>query len=149
MARIDAIQALCARKGLMLIEDACQSVGASFQGKPLGAFGHMGCFSFDPVKTITCGEGGAVVTDDRKRYDLAHAYADHGHDHIGSDRGAESHPILGYNYRISELNAAVGLAQLRKLDAIVATQRSNKSAIKTAMGQFPQIRFRDLPDEGR
>ncbi len=147
MARIDAIQTLCASRNLVLIEDACQSVGASFMGKPLGAFGHMGCFSFDPVKTITCGEGGAIVTDDQKRYDLAHAYADHGHDHIGNDRGAEKHPILGYNHRISELNAAVGLAQLRKLDAIVSTQRRNKSAIKAAMGQFPQIRFRHLPDE--
>ena len=147
MARIDEIRALCDRKGLVLIEDACQSIGASFNGKALGSFGHMGCFSFDPVKTITCGEGGAVVTDERSLYDKAHAYADHGHDHIGDDRGAEDHPVLGYNYRISELNAAVGLAQLRKLDAILSTQRHNKSAIKTAMGRFPQIGFRHLPDE--
>jgi 8-amino-3,8-dideoxy-alpha-D-manno-octulosonate transaminase len=147
MARIDTIKNLCDRKNLVLIEDACQSVGATFNGKPLGAFGQMGCFSFDPVKTITCGEGGAVVTDDPKLYELAHAVADHGHDHIGDDRGAEGHPVLGYNYRISELNAAVGLAQLRKLDHILAIQRANKSTIKAAMGQFPQISFRDLPDE--
>lgn len=111
-ARIDEIAAFCSHKGLILIEDTCQSVGASFQGKALGTFGRMGCFSFDPVKTITCGEGGAVVTDDAHLYALAHAYADHGHDHIGNDRGAENHPIIGFNYRISELNAAVGLAQL-------------------------------------
>lgn len=147
MARIDEIKALCDRKGLILIEDACQSVGASFRGKALGTFGHMGCFSFDPVKTITCGEGGAVVTDDAQRYATAHQYADHGHDHIGSDRGAEQHPIVGYNYRISELNAAVGVAQLRKLDQILATQRAHKSAIKGALAKFPQISFRCLPDE--
>ena len=146
MARIDAIKALCDQKGLTLIEDTCQSVGASFQGKALGTFGRMGCFSFDAVKTITCGEGGAVVTDDPRCYELAHAFADHGHDHIGADRGAESHPILGYNFRISELNAAVGLAQFSKLDAILETQRKNKAAIKTAMAAYPQVGFRDLPD---
>jgi 8-amino-3,8-dideoxy-alpha-D-manno-octulosonate transaminase len=146
MARIDEIKALCDRHGLMLIEDSCQSIGASYQGKALGSFGHMGCFSFDPVKTITCGEGGAVVTDDTRRYDLAHAFADHGHDHIGTDRGAEGHPIIGYNYRISELNAAVGVAQLRKLDAILTTQRENKAALKSAMSEFKSIRFRHLPD---
>lgn len=147
MARIDEIKALCDRKGLILIEDACQSVGASFKGKALGTFGHMGCYSFDPVKTITCGEGGAVVTDDPQRYAAAHQFADHGHDHIGNDRGAEQHPIIGSNYRISELNAAVGLAQLRKLDRIVAIQRTNKAVLKKALGKMPQISFRCLPDE--
>lgn len=147
MARIDEIQSLCDRKGLVLIEDSCQSVGASYQGRALGTFGHMGCYSFDPVKTITCGEGGAVVTDDAQRYNLAHAFADHGHDHIGNDRGAEGHPIIGYNYRISELNAAVGLAQLRKLDTILQTQRAHKAALRTAMAGFSHIRFRHLPDE--
>jgi 8-amino-3,8-dideoxy-alpha-D-manno-octulosonate transaminase len=146
MARIDDIQDLCRRKGLVLIEDTCQSIGATFGGRSLGTFGQMGCFSFDPVKTITCGEGGAVITDDPERYEVAHAFGDHGHDHMGSDRGAEGHPILGYNYRISELNAAVGLAQLRKLDTILATQRAHKAALKEAMTAFPQIGFRHLPD---
>lgn len=147
MARIDEIKSLCDKNGLILIEDSCQSVGAAFKGKALGTFGRMGCFSFDPVKTITCGEGGAVVTDDLECYNLAHAYADHGHDHIGSDRGAEDHPIIGYNYRISELNAAVGLAQLRKLDAIIETQRKHKTALKDAMRSFSKVSFRCIPDE--
>lgn len=147
MAQIDALQSLCDQKGLVLIEDACQSVGASFQGQPLGTFGRMGCFSFDPVKTITCGEGGAVVTNDTPLYELSHAFADHGHDHIGNDRGAEDHPILGYNYRISELNAAVGLAQLRKLDDILNKQRTHKKALKDAMAGLPGVEFRRLPDE--
>jgi 8-amino-3,8-dideoxy-alpha-D-manno-octulosonate transaminase len=147
MARIDDIKAVCEQNNLVLVEDACQSIGASFKGQPLGTFGKMGCFSFDPVKTITCGEGGAVITNDRALYELAHAYADHGHDHIGDDRGAESHPVLGYNYRISELNAAVGVAQLRKLDTMMAIQRKHKAAIKSVMQQqFPQISFRHLPD---
>ena len=146
MARIDEIAALCERKGLILLEDACQSLGASYKGKALGSFGKAGCFSFDPVKTITCGEGGAVVTDDKKVYTAADAFADHGHDHIGNDRGAEDHLIIGNNFRISELNAAVGLAQLRKLDRILDVQRRNKAAIKTAMTGLPGINFRELPD---
>jgi 8-amino-3,8-dideoxy-alpha-D-manno-octulosonate transaminase len=148
MARIDEIKTICDRKGLLLLEDACQSVGAAYKGKALGSFGKAGCFSFDPVKTITCGEGGAVITDDKAVYTAAHAFADHGHDHIGNDRGAEAHLIIGANHRISELNAAVGLAQLRKLDRILETQRRNKAAIKAAMAGLPRIAFRQLPDTG-
>lgn len=147
MARIDEIQDLCRRKGLVLIEDACQALGGSYNEKALGTFGSMGCFSFDYVKTITCGEGGGVVTDDKELYVKADAYADHGHDHIGTDRGLEGHPILGANYRISELNAAVGVAQLRKLDRILEIQRANKGMIKDALKELPGVRFRSLPDE--
>ncbi|MEA3278042.1 MAG: DegT/DnrJ/EryC1/StrS family aminotransferase, partial [Pseudomonadota bacterium] len=123
-----------------------QAVGASLGGKALGTFGRLGCFSFDPVKTITCGEGGAVVTDDEGLYELSHQYADHGHDHIGSDRGLEDHPVLGTNYRISELHAAVGLAQLRKLDTIIATQRENKRVLRETFAASPEVSFRRLPD---
>jgi 8-amino-3,8-dideoxy-alpha-D-manno-octulosonate transaminase len=147
MARIDELKTICDEKKLVLIEDACQSLGASFEGKYAGTFGHAGCFSFDPVKTVTCGEGGAVITSDPKIYFQAQAYADHGHDHIGPDRGLESHPFLGMNYRISEMNAAVGLAQLRKLNAILATQRAHKQILKQALGQYPHVTFRVIPDE--
>lgn len=147
MARIDEIKTFCDQKGLILLEDACQSLGASFQGKALGTFGLAGCFSFDSVKTITCGEGGGIITDSRKVYDLCHQFSDHGHDHLGGpDRGADGHPIIGTNYRISELNAAVGVAQLKKLDYILDTQRKNKNAIKDAMTDLPEVTFRYLPD---
>ncbi|MGD9972257.1 MAG: DegT/DnrJ/EryC1/StrS family aminotransferase [Desulfatirhabdiaceae bacterium] len=147
MARIDQIKQVCDQHGLILIEDACQSLGASFQGKSLGTFGLAGCFSFDPVKTVTCGEGGAVITHDSTVYQNAHQYADHGHDHIGNDRGQENHPILGTNYRISELNAAVGLAQLRKLDDMLTVQRNHKQALKNCLRRFQPVQFRDIPDE--
>ncbi len=107
----------------------------------------MGCFSFDAVKTVTCGEGGGIVTDDKGLYIKADAYADHGHDHVGDDRGLEDHAILGLNFRISELNAAVGLAQLRKLDFMLEKQRSHKKMIKAAMSEIPGITFRKIPDE--
>ena len=116
MADLDALKALADTHGLLLIEDACQAIGGSYRGRPLGSIGHIGCFSFDFVKTVTCGEGGGLITDDPEIYEKAQAYSDHGHDHLGADRGAEKHPFLGYNYRISELHAAVGLAQLGRLD---------------------------------
>lgn len=105
MARIEELVNLCQEKGLVLIEDACQAFGATFKGKALGTFGQAGCFSFDPVKTITCGEGGALVTNDQDICLKADKCADHGHDHIGQDRGLEGHGILGINFRISELTA--------------------------------------------
>lgn len=146
MARIEELATLCEELDLVLIEDTAQALGATFRGRALGTFGHMGCFSFDPVKTVTCGEGGAVVTDDEDLYRRADQYADHGHDHLGSDRGLEGHPILGTNYRISELNAAVGVAQLRKLDRMLATQRRNKARLREAFSTWPGIAFRSVPD---
>jgi 8-amino-3,8-dideoxy-alpha-D-manno-octulosonate transaminase len=147
MARVEDLAAICREHDLVLIEDAAQALGGSYRGKALGTFGTAGCFSFDYVKTITCGEGGAVITDDADVYEVIQAYTDHGHDHVGSDRGAEGHPHLGTNYRLSELNAAVGVAQLRKLDQILEIQRANKRYLKDGLAGLNRVSFRDLPDE--
>ena len=146
MARIDRLVELCRRRGVMLIEDTAQALGATFQGRPLGTFGRMGCFSFDAVKTVTCGEGGAIATRERELFERADQYADHGHDHGGANRGLDGHPILGTNYRISELHAAVGLAQLRKLDSILATQRRNKATLEPFLSRCKDIMLREIPD---
>src|SRR5210317_476176 len=130
MGNMDALQAICSKHKLLLIEDACQAIGGKYGGKPLGSIGDLGCFSFDFVKTMTCGEGGAVVTNNRVFALNADHFSDHGHNHVGNDRGAESHPFLGYNFRISELHAAVGLAQLRRLDEFVEIQKKNYSIIR-------------------
>ncbi|BBP42422.1 DegT/DnrJ/EryC1/StrS family aminotransferase [Thiosulfativibrio zosterae] len=144
---MDAVRAVCKKHNLVLLEDACQATGATYKGEYLGTLGQVGTFSFDSVKTISCGEGGAVLTNDTNIYNNAHQYSDHGHDHIGSDRGAETHPIMGSNYRISEMNAAVGVAQWKKLDRILEIQRRNKKALKDFLKQFSEIKFRDIPDE--
>lgn len=146
MARIDALVELCRAHRLLLIEDVAQAAGASFRGKPLGTFGKIGCFSFDYVKTVTCGEGGAIITDDAQIYNLAQAFTDHGHDHLGADRGADNHPHIGTNYRLSELNAAVGVAQLAKLDRILETQRAHKAQLKDGLADIRRLQFRELPD---
>jgi len=148
MADLGALQQICSNHDILLIEDACQAIGGSYDGKPLGSIGDMGCFSFDYVKTVTCGEGGAIITDNADYYEKAHKYTDHGHDHIGSDRGAESHPFLGYNFRISEMNAAVGLAQIRRLDDFIAIQERNYKQLRDAMTGIDGIGFRRIPEGG-
>lgn len=146
MARIDTLVELCRSHKLILIEDAAQAAGASFRGKSLGTFGKIGCFSFDYVKTVTCGEGGAIITDDQQVYNVAQAFTDHGHDHAGADRGADTHPHLGTNFRLSELNAAVGVAQLAKLDHILDVQRTHKALLKSGLAGLRRLQFRELPD---
>jgi len=148
MANMDALKAICNRHNLVLIEDACQAIGGSYNGQPLGSIGDLGCFSFDFVKTITCGEGGAVITNNAEYYLNADHYSDHGHDHIGNDRGAELHPFLGHNFRISELHAAVGLAQVKRLQEFLELQKKNFSVIKNALSQLPEVTFRTVPEGG-
>src|SRR5450755_2004414 len=146
MAEMDAIQEICKDHRLLLLEDACQSIGATYKGKYLGTIGDAGTLSFDFVKTITCAEGGAVLTNDKKTYTNCDGYTDHGHDHIGNDRGAELHPFIGYNYRISELHAAVGLAQFRKLDTFLAIQKKNHQYLQHELAKIPELKFRTIPD---
>ena len=148
MANLRALKTICDKHGLLLLEDACQAIGGSYEGKPLGSYGDLGCFSFDYVKTITCGEGGALITNNGKYYKNADHYSDHGHDHLGKDRGAESHSFLGYNYRISELNAAVGLAQFRRLDDFLAIQERNYSILRSALEPIDGLNFRKVPEGG-
>jgi 8-amino-3,8-dideoxy-alpha-D-manno-octulosonate transaminase len=148
MANMDALSQICDKHNLIFVEDACQAIGGTYKGKPLGSIADIGCFSFDFVKTITCGEGGAVVTNNKDYYINADHYSDHGHDHIGNDRGAETHPFLGYNFRISELHAAVGLAQVRRLPEFIAIQKKNYTIIRDALSQIPEVTFRKVPDGG-
>ncbi|MFD0835972.1 DegT/DnrJ/EryC1/StrS family aminotransferase [Mariniflexile aquimaris] len=148
MGDMDALQAICKAHHLLLIEDACQAIGGEYKGKPLGSIGDLGCFSFDFVKTITCGEGGAVITNNKDYYINSDHYSDHGHDHVGNDRGAETHPFLGYNYRISELHAAVGLAQIQRLPEILAIQKNNFNIIKEVLSEIPEVTFRKVPEGG-
>lgn len=146
MANMDALLGICKKHQLLLLEDACQSIGATYHGKHVGTIGDAGTFSFDFVKTITCGEGGAVLTNHDTVYKNCDGFTDHGHDHIGNDRGAETHPFLGYNFRISELHAAVGLAQIKRLQDFLNIQRKNHAALKTILEEIPGIRFRSIPD---
>ena len=147
MADMDALSNICEQNDLILLEDACQSIGGTYKGKMLGTIGHAGTFSFDFVKTITCGEGGVVMTNSKDIYTKCDGYTDHGHDHLGgADRGADLHPFVGYNFRISELHAAVGLAQIKKLHNFLEIQRKNQTQLKAILSQIPEVTFRQVPD---
>ena len=146
MADMDALVAICKEHNLILLEDACQSIGGTYKGKQLGTIGDAGTFSFDFVKTMTCGEGGVIMTNREDVYTKSDGYTDHGHDHKGADRGADLHPFIGYNFRISELHAAVGLAQIKRLDEFLTIQKKNHTQLKNILSQLPEVSFRRIPD---
>lgn len=148
MADMDALVSICKEHNLILLEDACQSIGATYKGKKVGTIGDAGTFSFDFVKTITCGEGGVIMSNREDVYVACDGFSDHGHDHKGGmDRGADLHPFIGYNYRISELHAAVGLAQIKKLGEFLSIQRNNNKMLREILASIPEISFRKVPDE--
>ena len=148
MGHMSELKTICKSHNLRFIEDACQAIGGSYNGMHLGSIADLGCFSFDFVKTMTCGEGGAVITNNDEYEAYLDHFTDHGHDHEGQDRGAEKHPFLGYNFRLSELNAAVGLAQIRRLKEFIAIQKKHYSILREALAQIPEVEFRKVPDGG-
>ncbi|OGQ95398.1 MAG: aminotransferase [Deltaproteobacteria bacterium RIFOXYD12_FULL_57_12] len=148
-ARIDEIKAIADRRNIPVLEDTAQAAGATFMGRHLGTFGKCGTFSFDAVKTMTTGEGGMIITDDENFWRHMSEYQDHGHDHVANPggRGGEGRSFIGFNYRMMEIQGAIGLAQLAKLNEIVASQKKNKAAMKAAVQQLPGVSFRTLVDE--
>ncbi|MCQ4334919.1 DegT/DnrJ/EryC1/StrS family aminotransferase [Natronomonas sp. F2-12] len=108
-AEMDEIRAFADEHDLAVIEDAAQAHGASYKGEPVGSIGDVGCFSFYATKNITTGEGGIVTTDDEEIADRIRLLRSHGME------GRDEHVALGYNYRMSDLNAAIGTAQVDRL----------------------------------
>ena len=146
VADMDGIMKVVKENNLILVEDAGQAFGASYKGTSVGLFGKAGSFSFDFFKIATAGEGGAFITNDEETYKLADAYSDHGHNHVGNNRGMEQHPVLGFNYRISELHAAVGLAQTRKVPQIREANRKHKKMLMDILSKTEGISFARLGD---
>ena len=146
MADMDGIMQIVKEKNLVLVEDAGQAYGASYKGTKVGLFGKTSCYSFDFFKIATAGEGGVLVTNDEQAYKHADSYSDHGHDHIGNNRGMEQHPIIGFNYRISELHAAVGLAQARRVPEVIRLNQKNKTLFASLLADIPGVSFSKLSD---
>ena len=115
-AELAELQAIAGEHGLALIEDACEALGAEYRGRPIGYLGHPTVFAFYPNKQITTGEGGAVAVSSEDEWALLKSLSNQGR----SDSGEWlTHSHLGYNYRLGDVSAAVGLAQLERLDAIL------------------------------
>jgi perosamine synthetase len=116
---IERIVEICRRAGVPLVEDAAHAHGSSYRGRLAGSFGLAAAFSFYPTKVVTSGEGGMLVTDDEGIYREALIYRDQGKERFDSNR----HVRLGYNWRMSEVHAVIGLAQVRRLHEFVAHRR--------------------------
>jgi len=149
-AQMDAIMDIADRKGIPVIEDVAQAGGGSFGGRRLGSIGTIGCFSFDYYKVIVSGEGGFVTTDDEWLYTRAQSWHDCAAcwrpDRFARER-KEGELFCGENYRMSELEGAVALAQIRKADRMIAGYRRAKKLIKEAIENFSGMSFRRLTDE--
>jgi perosamine synthetase len=117
---LDPLKAVCERHGLALIEDACEALGARYKGRLLGADGHPAVFAFYPNKQITTGEGGAVTTASAEQHELLLSLRNQGRLETSSWL---QHGRLGYNYRLDDISAALGIGQLEKLDRILAGRR--------------------------
>ena len=123
---IDAILEICEDSNLILIEDSAQAHGAEYKGKKVGSFG-IGCFSFYATKNMTTGEGGMITTNDDKIAELCRYIRNHG------ENGKYNHTTLGYNYRMTNIQAAIGLAQLKKLDKMNEKRRNNAKYLNQRM----------------
>lgn len=143
---MDQIMEIAKKHNLLVIEDSCQAAGASYKGKKVGTIGNIGAYSLNVFKTISSGDGGLVVTNNQKLYETAFGVHDQGHkpNRFGVEVGTRS--VLGLNFRVNEITAAVGLAQLKKLDKIVTTLRKKKSKLKSLISQAGGFKFRVLND---
>jgi perosamine synthetase len=117
---MDRITAICRKRKLLLVEDCAQAVGAEYRGRPVGSFGALSCFSFYPTKNMVTGEGGMILTDDRELESKLRVLRNQG------QVGEYEHVAVGYNHRMTDMAAAIGLEQLRKLDKL------NKARIRNA-----------------
>jgi dTDP-4-amino-4,6-dideoxygalactose transaminase len=145
-ARIEELKKIADRHGIPLIEDAAQAFGARYRGRMVGGFGAIGAYSFNEYKTITCGDGGMVVTDDEALYRRCFAMHDQGHSPYRLGLEVGKRPFLGLNFRMTELEGAVLLAQLRRLDLIRSRLRANRDIVAEGIRDVPGIEFRELPD---
>jgi 8-amino-3,8-dideoxy-alpha-D-manno-octulosonate transaminase len=147
---MDALTDVARRKGIAVIEDACQAIGSSYRGKALGTLGDCGAFSLQLEKNITSGEGGALVTADDTLYVRAARYSDQGGQFVtsyGVERGGElSEPFAGENLRMTELCGAIADEQLKKLPTVIEAFRSNKRKILEGVGQIDGLELRATHD---
>jgi len=145
--QMDEILNIGKKYNIPVMEDACEALGAEYKSLKIGSLGEVGIFSLDFGKTITTGEGGLIITNDDNLHNICREFHDHGHQSNKLfPRGKDSRNIYGLNLRMSELQAAVGIAQIDKLDFIVEKNRLNKHLVKSNIDRSDKIKFRDIVD---
>jgi 8-amino-3,8-dideoxy-alpha-D-manno-octulosonate transaminase len=147
---MEALVAVTAARGIPILEDTAQSIGATYNGRALGSIGDIGAYSLQLEKNITAGEGGVVVTSDARLFQRAARYQDQGGQFFtshGGGRGEElAEPFVGENLRMTELAAAIAGVQLAKLDDLLAAMRRNHGRILAAVGEVEGLAPRRVPD---
>lgn len=151
---LDEIRRICKEHNLILIEDAAHAMGTKYNGQPVGSIADMTCFSFHPVKTVTCGEGGAITTNDEALYRHLARLRTHG---ITRNPEEMVHPTdaawyneqveLGFNYRLTDFQAAMLISQLKKLPKFSARRKEIVAAYDEAFSKIPEIQVqREIPE---
>ncbi len=151
-ARMDRILEICNNHGLFIIEDAACAVGTTYDGRPVGGLGDIGCFSFHPRKVITTGEGGMVTTDKTEYAEKIVSLRSHGAG--GIPEGAKPAPytmarfdVLGFNLRMSDIQAAVGIAQMAKLDNLLSERRRLAERYNVILNGIEEIALPSIPEK--
>jgi perosamine synthetase len=130
-AEMHAIQELAERHGLQVLGDAAQAHGSAIGNRKVGTFGNAECFSFYPTKNMTTAEGGVITTDDADLAERIRSFVNHGR--AKSELGTYDHLRIGHNFRMTDVHAAIGLAQLRKLDGWNAKRRANAKRLNEGL----------------
>ncbi|HKL86159.1 MAG TPA: UDP-4-amino-4,6-dideoxy-N-acetyl-beta-L-altrosamine transaminase [Treponemataceae bacterium] len=151
--QLDEIRQICTEHDLYLIEDAAHALGTTYKGKPIGSIADLTTFSFHPVKTITCGEGGAITTNDEHLYEKLNLFRTHA---ITRDpnklsqepfSGYNEQIALGYNYRMTDFQAALGLSQLKKMDLFSKRRKEIVSFYNKEFSKIPQLTIqKEIPE---
>jgi dTDP-4-amino-4,6-dideoxygalactose transaminase len=153
-ADLDGIRALCDPRGIAVIEDAACATGSSYRGRPAGATASIAAFSFHPRKLLTTGEGGMIVTPDGAVADRLRRLREHGMDVSATRRHASSQPVMehylevGFNYRMTDIQAAVGLVQLGRLAALIERRRELADRYRRLLADIPGLRTIEDPAYG-
>src|SRR5713101_3153517 len=141
---MDGIMRIARKYNLQVIEDACEALGAKYKGKQAGTFGDIGVFAFYPNKQMTTGEGGMIVTNDEKTAMLCRSLRNQGR---GTERDWLSHLRLGYNYRLSDIHSALGLAQLERIKELLRGRTRTAAFYEQALSGHPLIKLpRSVPN---
>lgn len=149
---LDPIMDICKKRGLILIEDAACAVGSEYKGKRIGGHGNTACFSFHPRKVITTGEGGMITTDSHDLAEMLRRIRHHGMSvsdmerHTSSRIVLEKYPEIGYNYRMTDIQAAIGLEQLKRLPFIIKKRREIADVYSRELSSIQYITLPKIPD---
>ncbi len=150
-ADLDSIQKIANKYNLIVIEDAACAIGSEYKGKKIGGHGNIACFSFHPRKIITTGEGGMITTDDPEIAARLRRFRHHGMSvsdierHVANKIIIETYPDLGYNYRMTDIQAAMGLEQVKRLPFIIKTRRQIAGIYDEELSKIPYVRVPQVP----